>query len=237
MLNDNLSGKHILGCRLFPLRTLNTFCHLLPSGLQCFCREISLQPYDSLVTHSLFFSLFGGFKIPFSFWHFNCNMSWCRSVWVHLVWDPVIPVPVFFFRFEMFSAVSSSNTFSIPLSLSSPSGIPIMHRLAHYIVVIFYSFVFLSAVLIVWFPLFYLPDHFLHSFSFVFFFFYGHTCGIWKFLGLIQSCSWGLHHSHSSTGSKPYLWPAPQLWQHWILNPLSKAMDQPHILMDASHVH
>ena len=26
------------------------------------------------------------------------------------------------------------------------------------------------------------------------------------------------------------------LWQHWILNPLSKARDQTHILMDTSHV-
>ena len=37
------------------------------------------------------------------------------------------------FRFRKFSAVISSNIFSIPLSFSSPSVIPIMHRLACFI--------------------------------------------------------------------------------------------------------
>ena len=44
----------------------------------------------------------------------------------------------------------------------------------------------------------------------------------------------GLHHCHSNLGSKPCLQPTPQ--QHWILNPLSEARDQTHVLMDASQV-
>ena len=49
----------------------------------------------------------------------------------------------------------------------------------------------------------------------------------------------GLHHSHSNVGS------APQLQgnlhhssgQCWILNPLSEARDETHILMDTNRVH
>ena len=37
----------------------------------------------------------------------------------------------YFFRFGKFSAIISSNTFPILFSLSSPSGIPIMHILAY----------------------------------------------------------------------------------------------------------
>ena len=57
----------------------------------------------------------------------------CKSVWVHLVWDPLgfLYLHMFFsFRFGKFSAIISSNTFPILFSLSSPSGIPIMLILA-----------------------------------------------------------------------------------------------------------
>uniref|UniRef100_A0A8W4FBA7 Secreted protein n=1 Tax=Sus scrofa TaxID=9823 RepID=A0A8W4FBA7_PIG len=37
------------------------------------------------------------------------------------------------FRFGKFPAIISSNIFSIPLSFSTPSGIPIMRRLARFI--------------------------------------------------------------------------------------------------------
>ena len=68
----------------------------------------------------------------------------------------MLPVSVSFFSFGNFSAIIFSNTFSIPFSFSSPSGIPIVCRLAHFILsyrsLILLSFVFsfgfLSAVLI-----------------------------------------------------------------------------------------
>ena len=80
-----------------------------------------------------------------------------------------------------------------------------------------------------------------HSFSL--FFFYSHTCSIWKFQGQEsnQSCSCCLHHSQGHIRSKLHLQPMLQLAtppdlqpmseartepassqkQHWVLNPLS----------------
>ena len=37
-------------------------------------------------------------------------------------------------------------------------------------------------------------------------------------------------------GSEPHLWLTPQLTQHWIPHPLSKARDQTHILMDTNQI-
>ena len=45
-----------------------------------------------------------------------------------------------------------------------------------------------------------------------------------------------LRHSHCSVESKPHLWPTPCCRQRWILNPLNKARDRTHILMDTSRV-
>ena len=41
----------------------------------------------------------------------------------------------------------------------------------------------------------------------------------------IGAAAAGLRHSHSKARSKLHLWPT-SLWQHWILNPLSKARDK-----------
>ena len=65
--------------------------------------------------------------------------------------------------------------------------------------------------------------------------FWGHICGIWKFIGAAASC---LCHSHSNSTSEPHLQPAyHSSQQHWILNPLSQARDQTCILMHTSWVH
>ena len=57
----------------------------------------------------------------------------------------------------------------------------------------------------------------------IFFFFLWPHLWIWKFIGegLKQSCSWGLYHCHSNTGSKTHMWPTLQLFgnarslTHW----------------------
>ena len=54
--------------------------------------------------------------------------------------------------------------------------------------------------------------------------------------GHLRAAASGLHHSHSNSGPEPPLRPAYSLWQHWILNPLSKARDWTHILTDTSQV-
>ena len=43
--------------------------------------------------------------------------------------------------------------------------------------------------------------------------------------GKIRAVATGLHHSHSNVGSKPRLWPTPQLTAMPNLNPPSKARD------------
>ena len=54
--------------------------------------------------------------------------------------------------------------------------------------------------------------------------------------GQIGAVAASLHHNHSKAGSKPCLWPTAQPQQCQILNPLTEAGDQTHILMDISQV-
>ena len=50
--------------------------------------------------------------------------------------------------------------------------------------------------------------------------------------GQIGAAAASLHHSRRKTGFELHLQPMPQLWQHWILNPLKEASDQTRILTD-----
>ena len=104
-------------------------------------------------------------------------MSWCRSLCVQF-WGVICASYIVIsvsFRFGNFSAIISSNIFSIPPFFSSPSGIHIMNRLAHFILSQ-RSFILLSFFKS-WFSvccpywvisLFYFPSHvfisLLHSF-------------------------------------------------------------------------
>ena len=61
------------------------------------------------------------------------------------------------------------------------------------------------------------PEHlFIYLFIIIYYlciYLYGCPCGIWMFLsqGSNWSCSWGLPHSHSHSGSEMHLWPKLQL--------------------------
>ena len=52
--------------------------------------------------------------------------------------------------------------------------------------------------------------------------------------GQIRAAAASLCHSRSNARSEPRLWPAPQLMATLDPNPLSKARDQTHVLMDTS---
>ena len=54
--------------------------------------------------------------------------------------------------------------------------------------------------------------------------------------GLIGAVAASLRQSHSNAGSEPCLRPTPQLTQHRIVNPLSKARDQTRNLMVPSQI-
>lgn len=65
------------------------------------------------------------------FSHFNCNASWYRPLLVHLVWDYLYfldLISVSLPGLEKLLAITSSNKFSAPFSLSS-SGTHIMQML------------------------------------------------------------------------------------------------------------
>ena len=53
-LNESHVKRSILGCRLFPLISLNTIM-LLPSGLRSFCWKVSWCPYGSFLISNLLF--------------------------------------------------------------------------------------------------------------------------------------------------------------------------------------
>ena len=54
--------------------------------------------------------------------------------------------------------------------------------------------------------------------------------------GWIRAIAAGLCHSYNNARSEPCLWPIPSSRQCWILNPLSKARNRTHILMDPSQL-
>ena len=127
ILNDNLVGQSILGCRFFPFRTLNISCHSLLA-----CKVSAEKSADSLMGIPLCMTLFFSCclqKPLFTFCHFNYVMSWCEFAWVHLVWDPLcfLFLDICFLQvWEVFSHNFLKYIFDALLSLSSPSETPIM---------------------------------------------------------------------------------------------------------------
>ena len=84
ILKDNCSGQSILGCRVFPFRTLHISCHSFLA-----CKVSPEKSVDSLLVIHLYMTLFLSFCFQnslfiFNFCHFNYDMSQCGSVYVHL---------------------------------------------------------------------------------------------------------------------------------------------------------
>ena len=55
--------------------------------------------------------------------------------------------------------------------------------------------------------------------------------------GWIRDAAAGICHSHSNARSELCLWLHHSSWQRWILNPLSRARDRTHVLIDTSQIH
>ena len=143
-------------------------------------------------------------------------MSRCRSFCGIIVWDSVLLVSGYLFpsfpRFGKFSAIISSNTFSVPLSLSSPSGTPLHINWHLYII-----------------PEISLP-------CFFFFFVFLGLCP-WHMeiprLG-VESEMQLLSYATATQGLSHVCDLCQSVQQHQILHLLSKARDRSCILMDAS---
>ena len=128
----------------------------LPSGLQSFCRKISWQPYGGpLVCDFVFLLLRLKFSI-FTFCHFK-YMSWCGSLWVHLVWNPLC------FLYLDIWEVFSHNFIKYPLYsfLFSPSGTPKMQMLVH--LMLSQKFLKLSSLFTMFYFLLFLLGNFHYS--------------------------------------------------------------------------
>ena len=64
-------------------------CHALVACNISAEKQLVALMEGSLVTDSWFFSLAAFRILSFNFCHFNYDISWCGSVWVHFVWDPL----------------------------------------------------------------------------------------------------------------------------------------------------
>ena len=81
--------------------------------------------------------------------------------------------------------------------------------------------------------------HILFTYSFIHLFIFTATPATYggsQARGWIGTASADLHHRHSNTDPSRVCDLHHSSWQHWILNPLSKASGRTHILMDPSQV-
>ena len=125
----------ILGCIFFPFSTLNISCHSLLACRVSIEKSVdNLMGFPLYVTFCFFLAAFRILSLSLTFaifmmclgvglFGFNLFGALCASYILKSV----------SFRFGKFPVIISSNIFSIPLSFSTPSGIPIMLRLAHFI--------------------------------------------------------------------------------------------------------
>ena len=137
VLNEIFAGYSNLGCRFFPFRTLNVYCHSLlvcrvsaersavkhmgfPLYVTC-C--FSLAAFNVLSLCLVFVSLInmclGMFLLGFILYGTLCDF------WTWL--------SVSFFILGKFSTIISSKIFSYPFFFSSSSGTPIIRKLVHLI--------------------------------------------------------------------------------------------------------
>ena len=148
----------------FLLMTLNIWCHtLLACRVSVEKSAHNLMGVSSCVTFCFSLAGFNILSLSLIFCHFNYNVSWCRSVWVHLVCDYYASwTQMFasFLRLRQFLAIPSSSKLSFAFSLSSPYRIPKMCLL------VYLMFSLRSLTVIFFFFLFSLGDFYYSVFQF-----------------------------------------------------------------------
>ena len=124
ILNDNLAGWSILGCRFFPFSTLRMSCHSL---LACkISREKSAESYMKVPLYMIFGVFLAAFRILYLSLMFAILIIICLGVDLFgfilfgTLCASCIWIFVSFCRFIKFSAKILSHTFSTPFSFSSP---------------------------------------------------------------------------------------------------------------------
>ena len=126
-----------LGCRYFPFITLNISCHfLLPCRVSA--EELADSPLISWGFPCMLFVAFPLLLLMFSLSLTFVNLiAMCLGVFLLglLLYGTLCAswtwVTVFFSMLGKFSAISSSNIFSGPFSLSSSSETPVIWMLVH----------------------------------------------------------------------------------------------------------
>ena len=156
ILNDNITGQNILGYKFFLSRTLNISCYSL------LAYKISVEKLagsfigGSLVTISLFFycclqNPLLNFVILIMIY---LGVGVFGFILFGILSASISQISISFHKFGKFTEMISSDTFSIPFSLSSPEN-PVMCRLAHFILSYRYNVLFqlkkkLSFCLLFW---------------------------------------------------------------------------------------
>ena len=127
VLSDNLAGQSILGCRFSPFGTLNISCHSL------LAYKVSTEKSaDSFMELPLYVTLFLLWLLEFSL-TFDILIMICLVVGVFgfIFFGTLcfLYLDIYLLQVRKFSVIISSNIFSTPFTLSSPSGTPIMQIL------------------------------------------------------------------------------------------------------------
>ena len=97
-------------------------------------KSVCSGPFPTFELDCLLFGIeFYKFNIPFffDFWKLDYNVSCGRSLWAHVWvhWAPWTGLFMLFIKYETFLTIISSNIFSDPFPLSSPSVTPTMYML------------------------------------------------------------------------------------------------------------
>ena len=98
ILNDSLVSKSILGCSFFTFSTWNILCYFLWSTKFLQNNQLIMDVCGFPHTKFLIFILLPLlFYCYLKFCHFKYDMDWFGSLWVHLIWNSLLPKPRYWF--------------------------------------------------------------------------------------------------------------------------------------------